>query len=769
VKKLRLLLSQLASDYGELRRHAPSLFRGVGHLETLGIPEAKRAELLTALKAGEPVELEVELLAYEQKTGEPNRKFLRFRDGSMVKLARTGKGTPFLRDHEQWNSLAVAGEIIASTPEKLGDGHYVIKQTVKLSADWAVKIALEGNLKAVSIGWNPTGPILCSVHNAPVWSKPECYCWPGQRFAEQDGEGGAKRLVRKADGPITVEFIYTEAELVETSMVPIGGVRTAHAEEIRASLFTSLSHGNPAQASALEAEFQHLSQETETMPPELLKLLGLPETATIAEVTAAINKLQGAKAADDATSAIQQSDVERLTKLVGDLTADKAKRDQDTFVSDALASGRIAKGEEENWRALHAADPKKAVELMGKRPASSATPVSAPMQSHKMPDANDAPVAEVRELRIEGGDVPGGLYAVGQRSKTERKELAQALSTAVQALETCANPAARWWAERMGFDGRLRSMPGPQLAGSAIVNNADLDAARTAFRAVFMQELEGAAVSPLEMLYTTVPTNTPLAKLHWMGDLPGFEEWTTDRKMAGLDAFKLNLESKKWASGLRLKNDDVKFDSLGLLPQQIAGLAIAARRHRLDRMVQMLIQGFAGGTVTDGLGYDGAFFFSDSHATGDNKGTAALDAAGLTAAELLLESMTQYNLVDPLDVHGSHLVVGPKLRATAEKLLTQERLANGEDNYHRGKYKLIVDNRLRGTADDYWFLGDLTKNIKPFIFQLVEEISTSAILGNSGGGGDSVPRFVNDELWYGAEANYNMAYFEHRLLVGSVL
>ena len=72
------------------------------------ITPALRDELLAKCKAGEYVELHVDLIAYEQKAGVANRKFVRFRDGAMMRLGSSGRGRPFLRDHEQGDSLARA-------------------------------------------------------------------------------------------------------------------------------------------------------------------------------------------------------------------------------------------------------------------------------------------------------------------------------------------------------------------------------------------------------------------------------------------------------------------------------------------------------------------------------------------------------------------------------------------------------------------------------------------------------------------------------------
>lgn len=787
---LAAIAATIAANPAAVHKHAPALCRSAALTGTLTelrdvggttkLTDARRDELLEACVAGRYVELEVDVLAYTQKTGERNRNSVRFRDGAMVALGRTGKGTPVLRDHNQHDSLSKGGAVIASSTEKLADGEYVVRQTWKLTAPWAVEMALRGLMDAVSIGWRPTGSILCSACNAPVYTK--CYHWPGDRLVEKDDESGVKRRVRAADGPIVVEWIYTEAELVETSIVNIGGVPQARSEEVRAGLFAALSAGNPSLRSMLDAggldfDGEDLPEENEDMDPELLKLLGLPASATLAEVQAAIAKLQALvkdATAKSAELAITQKDLDAIKTKLEAVEAEQRKTAEDKFIADALASGRITKADEESWRSLYSLDAKRAGELMAKREPGTATPAGAVPQRAAEPQNELAEVSEPvrgQVLHITGGDVPGGLYAVAERSRTERKEIAQQLAASVKALEMMPDPRALFWADRFGFEGgKLRNAPKPTLgAATTIAGDADLAPARVGFRAAFMQQLEQAAVDPLEMLYTTVPTNTPAEKLNWLGDLPGFEEWTGDRRLGGTEAFKLDLESKKWASGLRVKNDDVKYDRLGLLPAQISGLATKARRHRLDRMMQLIVNGFDGAQfplVGNGLGYDGAFFFADAHRGGnDNKMAAALDAAGLTAAELLLRSMTTYDGADPLDTYGTHLIVGPKLQATAEKLLTQERLANGEDNYHRGKYKLILSNRIRGTQDDYWFLVDLSKPIRPFLFQLVEEISTSAIINQ--GENNSVPGFINDELWFGAQANYNMSYFEFRLAVGS--
>lgn len=304
-----------------------------------------------------------------------------------------------------------------------------------------------------------------------------------------------------------------------------------------------------------------------------------------------------------------------------------------------------------------------------------------------------------------------------------------------------------------------------------IANQANLEAARIGFHAAFLEQLGLQEDRPLEGACMEVQSTTALEEWEWLGDLPGFEEWIGDRAMDILKAFKLRVANKDWSSGLKIHQNQIKDDKMGMFPVSVAGLAMAARDHLPVITARLLINGFDGlpyPDVSSGLAYDGKFFFDTTRATGSNKLTLALDATGLNAAELLLGSQTTYDGRRKLrGIRGSHLVVGPKLKPVAEKLMLSEFLPNAggtatETNYFKGRYQIIEEPELAGTYDDWWFLLDLKKPWKPCLYQKREPISTSAIVGDG-----SLPQFQRGELWFGAQARYNVAYFESRLAVGS--
>jgi phage major head subunit gpT-like protein len=308
----------------------------------------------------------------------------------------------------------------------------------------------------------------------------------------------------------------------------------------------------------------------------------------------------------------------------------------------------------------------------------------------------------------------------------------------------------------------------------------DIEAARVGFHAAFLGSLQTTGPDPLEQLYATVNSTGTAEEWEWLGDLPGFDEWLGDRKLGQVKRFRLRIENKDWANGIRVHQNELSDGRTDMLRLKIAGLADQARKHRTDLMIKLLINGFSGTAypdVSNGLSYDGAFFFSTTHqapgtsAIQSNRLTLALDPEGvaLETATQMLGGFTSYDGNDPLSLAGTTLIVGPKLQFIAERLMAAEYLENGASNIHRNRYKVLVSPRLRGAYDDYWFLADLSAPVKPLIFQMREEISTSAITGNKGGSDDSLPRFQRGEMWFGAEARYGVGYFEWRTVVGSIV
>jgi hypothetical protein len=320
------------------------------------LDSARRSALLAAAVAREDVELEVDILAFEQKTGERNYNCFRFRDGAMMALGRSGEGTPFLRDHKKYDSEAVGGTITKSRTEKVAEGHYRILQTATLREPKAVERALRGLIHAVSIGARATGPVECSLCGTPVFE--DCYHWAGD---EVEGEDGSVAIV---------EWVYTSAVLWETSECPIGAVPTAGPQSIRAAIEAAANGGGPRPLVNKDS--------TMNLREALAAALSLAATAGDTEIIAAVNGLVASRA----ELTIANAELGVLRSERDQLRAAQQATAADEFVRAALAEGKIAAGEDEKlWRAMFAASEPRARELMTARAAGCATPVGQARQS----------------------------------------------------------------------------------------------------------------------------------------------------------------------------------------------------------------------------------------------------------------------------------------------------------------------------------------------------------------------------------------------------
>lgn len=362
--------------------NAPVVLRASADSDAL--TPARVLELLTKLRAGEHVELDATLDAYEQQSGVPNRKFIRVRDGSMMRAGATGAGTPFLRDHDTGNVLSRGGTVYESKTSKVGEGHYKITQRAKLTAPWLVELALLGLLDALSVQWRPIGPVTCSLCGTEVFD--ECWHWRGDVAAADDGTESV------------IEWVFDDAELVETSAVSVPAVRSAHIESIRSALALSAdtpgNRGTPPQRNVMD--------------PKLLALLGLALTAGVTEATAAVETLQRER--DDARAKLAIVEAKNVI-----LANDGKTSTEDKFISDAIASGRITKGDEPQWRKLYSLSAPEATTMMAARAEGCATPVGQPRQSANDPSPAAVPIATGLDAEVNAALAAKGVDAAKAR------------------------------------------------------------------------------------------------------------------------------------------------------------------------------------------------------------------------------------------------------------------------------------------------------------------------------------------------------------------
>jgi phage major head subunit gpT-like protein len=327
------------------------------------------------------------------------------------------------------------------------------------------------------------------------------------------------------------------------------------------------------------------------------------------------------------------------------------------------------------------------------------------------------------------------------------------------------------------------------ILGPAVENPAKYADAQIAFHAAFMNYLEKEGQDPLEALYMELTSTTAQESHLFVGDVPGFQEWLENREMGSIAMHRIDVRNRNFASGIPIHRNQIEDDQLGLIMPSLQRLAGKAKRHPGKLIAERLINGFAGnlfsGDAGDGTTYDGALMFSAVHTLegGPNQsntlGATALSYASLETAITKMRGFTTYDGQDPLEVEPTHLVVGPALEFTAKRILEQDLTVlvpgdatatfqtGGQTNIHKGRLKLVVSPRIRNypnvvDASKYWYVAALNESVKPFIFQKREPITTAMQVG-----WESPEMFQKGILNFGAQARYETANFDWRLIVGS--
>jgi len=240
---------------------------------------ADRKALLERVRAGEHVEIDVDAVTYIQRKT-PNRNFVRFKDGALRTIAKSGVGSPYLKDHAQRDVLSRGGTTTASKAVKNEEtGDWEFHQSFHLVKPWAVEGTLDGTLDRFSIGWSPTGPVVYAHTGEPLEDWPKH--WPGDKLE---------------DGTV-VEWVFTAADLVETSAVNVPavvGTRPKGLAEFRAALSAHLG-GEPP-----------IPPQEGTMK-RVLKALGLSADAAEESALAAVEKLE-----QDRDAAVKLGEVAEL-------------------------------------------------------------------------------------------------------------------------------------------------------------------------------------------------------------------------------------------------------------------------------------------------------------------------------------------------------------------------------------------------------------------------------------------------------------------------
>lgn len=298
------------------------------------------------------------------------------------------------------------------------------------------------------------------------------------------------------------------------------------------------------------------------------------------------------------------------------------------------------------------------------------------------------------------------------------------------------------------------------MSASAI-NQSTLDAANTTFVDMFSEIWAKADQGAWSQFTQIIPNDAKLTELDAMVDLGAVREWVGSKEYGIARAYKLAVRFRKWEKTMKVDRPDLAYDKSGTLKARIKQF-MTEQAGFLDKIVTDSLVSVSG---TGPTGYDGVVLFSTAHPHGpsgnqSNKTTSALSFATFDTAQVAMRSLLKEN-GEPFRIVPKTLMVGPKLFKLASEITkSKDRLAGVSSAtleggttvaaatitniYGGGQYNLIVNDRLVGTQDDYWYLF-----AGPFM-GLVEQRAPEPVILDAM---DGEQRFMKDAFLYSIEAD----------------
>ena len=297
---------------------------------------------------------------------------------------------------------------------------------------------------------------------------------------------------------------------------------------------------------------------------------------------------------------------------------------------------------------------------------------------------------------------------------------------------------------------------------------------RTEFDAAYMAANLNA---PWSRIATEIPTTLPVQEYAWLGRGAVMEEFKDRARGQEVNQFNYSLTDKIYKGNLVISRKTIEDDQYGLLNLRVQGLAREPARH----WDQLAYQGLCLGATT--LCYDGQYFIDTDHSEGSsgtqsNKTTSALSDSTLQAAEAAMMAFVDDKGI-PMGIMPDTLVVGPKLARAASDLLGSEVVVKEpgdgtagsgasaytpRNNYFKGKYRLVVSPYFIGTYDDYWFLLDTSREVKPIVMQSRSDVPITVETTME----DGVAK-IAEEYTFSARGRYVQGYGLWQCAYGGIL
>lgn len=271
----------------------------------------------------------------------------------------------------------------------------------------------------------------------------------------------------------------------------------------------------------------------------------------------------------------------------------------------------------------------------------------------------------------------------------------------------------------------------------SILNQDTLDVASTTFRAV-ADELFERGVPGLYPAFTDViPTGSKVNEIDILETMPVIRQWLGSKEYQSIRASKASATVVPWEKSFEIPRLDLAADKTGLIGRRIRAFMTQDGGQIYDKICTDFL------VLNTGVGYDGVVLFSSAHPRGpsgnqSNTTTSAFSFAQHDAIMQAGASLVDQNS-EPFGIAYDTLMVGPKLMKLAMEVTQSSDRIEAVDNagndsgtrvaaagvtnvygagsmlFGGGVMDLIINPRLVGTYDDYYYYLDTRRGPKPVL------------------------------------------------------
>lgn len=298
----------------------------------------------------------------------------------------------------------------------------------------------------------------------------------------------------------------------------------------------------------------------------------------------------------------------------------------------------------------------------------------------------------------------------------------------------------------------------------AITDKSVLEAASTVYRSLAAEIFNNTPGGIFREFTEELSVDSKVNTFNILGAFPAIREWAGEKYFKDARAYSVSATVKAFEKSFLLPRLDGSLDRTGLIANSLRKFLADANQSSYDKLSHEEL-------IANRTCYDGVALFHASHphgpagATQSNTSSTALSFAQhdavMQAGMALRDSESE-----PLGIAYDTLIVGPRLMKLAMEITgSAERViginAAGVEAtssvvaaaaipnvFGGGQMRLIVDPRLVGTYDDYYYYLDTQKSAKPLIMGVARGLE--AVTQESM---DSEGRFLHDQLRFSVEAD----------------